>query len=62
MKKIKIKKILEQYYKPDMVKSIMLGRARPSYEKMIIFNKHKIPFTAWLDIRSYMNDTKQKSK
>ena len=67
MKKEKLKTILSQHYSKDAVKSILCGRMKPSYEVMLKLNElHKIPFTAWKDIKSYVteivtnNETKAK--
>jgi len=49
-----LKKILKDIYKTDSVKSIMCGRARPSYIKMVELSKQGIPFEAWLDIKSFI--------
>ena len=58
MKKEKLKTILSQHYSKDAVKSILCGRMKPSYEVMLKLNeKHKIPFTAWKDIKSFITDS-----
>lgn len=57
MKRNKLKTILSLYYKEDGIKSILSGRRKPSYEVMLKLNeKHKIPFTAWKDIKSYVSN------
>jgi len=61
MKTQKLRTTLRKYYSEDMVKSIMIGRAKPSYDNMVKLNKlHKIPFTAWADLSSYLNSTPTK--
>lgn len=61
MKKVQLKSILLKFYSTDMVKSILIGRARPSYDNMLKLNKlYKIPFTAWADLNSYINTTTSK--
>lgn len=57
MKKEKLKTILSQHYSKDGIKSILCGRMKPSYEVMCTLNeKHKIPFTAWKNIKSYVSN------
>ena len=57
----KLRTTLREYYSEDMVKSIMIGRAKPSYKNMVKLNDaHKIPFTAWADLPSYLNSTTSK--
>jgi hypothetical protein len=66
MKKETLKKILSNHYSKDGIKSILCGRMKPSYEVMLKLNElHKIPFTAWKDIKFYIsnsNDTTTKDK
>ena len=65
MIKNKLIKILSDVYSKDSVKSIMSGRRRPSLENIALFEKkYNIPFDAWLDIKSYLqdNDTKHQDK
>jgi len=58
MKREKLKKILDKHYSNDGSKSILAGRRRPSYELMLEMNDHnKIPFTAWKDIKSFINQS-----
>ena len=59
MKREKLKNILSNYFSIDGVKSIMSGRRKPSYKIMLeLYEKHRIPFTAWKDISLYIvNDT-----
>jgi len=54
----KLKQELEKLYiSKDTVNSILNGRRRPNYKNIISLNKScKIPFTAWLDIKSYLQD------
>jgi len=63
MKREKLKKSLSSIgISEHTINSILCGRRRPSYEKILELNeKHKIPFTAWRDIKSYLqeNNTKQ---
>lgn len=61
-KKIK-KALLQVGYTNDSVKSLMCGRVKPSFAKaQILFENHKIPFEAWINIKSYVNDTKETTK
>ena len=67
MNKEKLKTILSRHYSKDGIKSILCGRRKPSFEVMLKLNElHKIPFTAWKDIKSYVteivtnNETKAK--
>jgi hypothetical protein len=59
------KKIFEEllhFYKEKMVYAIMSGTRRPSLEAIVsLENKLNIPVSAWLDIKSYLqeNDTKE---
>jgi len=58
MKKEQLKTILNKYYSFDGVKSILCGRMKPSYKVMLELNeRHKIPFTAWKDIKSFITDS-----
>lgn len=55
-----IKKSLELHYKVDMVKSLLSGRAKPSYSKaQILYEKHGIPFEAWIDIKAFLATAKE---
>ena len=57
MKREKLKIILSNYFSNDGVKSILSGRRKPSFKVMLKLNeKHKIPFTAWKDIKSYVTE------
>lgn len=52
-----LKKILRKHYdSEDSIKSISCGRMKPSYEKMLDLEADNIPFTAWKDIQSFIND------
>lgn len=63
MEKSKFKQILLKLYSVDMVKSILIGRAKPSYDNMLKLNQdHKIPFTAWADLTSYINNSTTSKK
>lgn len=56
-----LRDILKNYYKNDMVKSIMIGRVKPSYKKMLILNQeHGVPFTAWADLKAYLIPSKRR--
>ena len=58
MKKEQLKTILNKHYSIDGVKSIFSGRRKPSYKVMLeLFEKHKIPFTAWKDIKSFVTES-----
>ncbi len=55
MERKKLKQILEQYYSHDSVKSLLMGRMRPTLLKAIYLEKqHNIPCYAWYDIKSYL--------
>lgn len=68
MKKIKITQIAKDLnVTHGAVSQWFSGKTTPSIEKVIKMNElHKIPFTAWKDIKSYVtesitnNDTKAK--
>ena len=61
MKREKIKKALSTLYAPSTVRSILNGTRKPDYDNMLKLNQlHKIPFTAWADIKSYVHVTTQK--
>lgn len=58
MKRQKLKTILSTIYSEDAIKSVLSGRMKPSYEVMYELNrKHKIPFTAWKDIKSFVTES-----
>jgi len=58
MEREKIKNILLKDYSPETVKSILIGRRKPNAENRYKYEKqYGIPFTAWLDIKSYLNTT-----
>ena len=61
MKRIILKQKLEIFYKSeDSIKSILGGRRKPSYSVMFKLNsEHKIPFTAWKDIKSFITNHTQ---
>jgi len=65
MKRNELKSILEEFYNSSVtVNHILRGIRKPSYEKILNMNeKHNIPFTAWRDIKSYLqeNDTPKKN-
>jgi len=54
MERKKLKQILLNFYSVPMSNMLLRGQRKPSY-KMIckLQSKHKIPFTAWKDIKSY---------
>ena len=57
MKRKILKQILTKTYSTDSVKSILIGRMKPSYDVMFKLNqKYNIPFTAWSDIKSFITD------
>lgn len=59
MERKTIKQILLNFYSTAMVDMILRGTRRPSYETICELNKkHNIPFEAWLDIKSFINDIK----
>ena len=66
MKREELKKILETLYKSNItINHISRGDRKPNYNNMLILKeKHNIPFEAWRDIKSYLqnNDTKSKNK
>jgi hypothetical protein len=56
MDKNKLKNILKEYYSDNMVNSIITGRRKPAYSCiLILYEKYKIPFTAWKDIKSFLD-------
>lgn len=61
MKRETLKTTLEKYYAKSTVRSILNGTRRPDYDNMVKLNRiHKIPFTAWADLSSYLNSTTSK--
>ncbi|MBL3520280.1 hypothetical protein H0A43_07315 [Arcobacter lanthieri] len=63
MKRDKIKKILQNYYTFESIKSILCGRMKPSYKMMIVLKEqHSIPFEAWEDIKAFLSKNIQKPK
>lgn len=64
MKRSTLKQILEKHYhSEDSIKSILSGRRKPSYEVMFKINKSdNVPFTAWKDIKSFINESVTKDK
>ena len=61
MKTITVKQITDAINVSDnLARKYLRGANKPSYENMIILNKKlKIPFTAWIDIVSYLNGSKK---
>ncbi|MDR1461468.1 MAG: hypothetical protein LBI78_07475 [Campylobacteraceae bacterium] len=51
----KIKTVLKNYYSYNSVKSILCGRRKPSYSKMLELSKEGIPLNAWSNIKSFIN-------
>jgi len=54
--------LISDGYKVNSINSILCGRRKPNAEKRYEYEKkYNIPFTAWQDIKSYLqeNDTKQ---
>ncbi|WP_108062673.1 hypothetical protein [Poseidonibacter lekithochrous] len=63
MERQKLKQILLELYSDDSVKSILSGRMYPSYKMIIKLNsEHKIPYSAWADIKTYMSNCTKCSK
>ena len=64
MEKIDLKNILKEVYGSIVtVNHILRGIRRPSYEKMIELNqKFSIPFEAWADIKSYLQEKRNTEK
>ena len=61
MKRKELKQILLKFYSTAMTDMILRGVRKPSYEIICQLAKdYKIPFTAWLNIKSYLeNNTKK---
>jgi len=61
MKREKLKKILEEVYESQStINHVLRGTRTPDYKKMLyMYRSHKVPFTIWEDIKSYLqeNDT-----
>ena len=57
-------KLLSFGYKQNTIDKLLQGRINPTTEKAIRLHKeHDIPFLAWEDIKSYLNnDTKHSSE
>jgi len=64
MEKNTLRTILSQYYSTPGINKILKGDRRPRYEIILeLHRKHKIPFDAWIDIKSFIkNDTKTSTK
>jgi hypothetical protein len=62
MEREKLKNILLKHYSFDMVKSIMCGRQKPSYPKMLQLSREGIPFEAWTNIKSFVKQNTTKPK
>jgi hypothetical protein len=63
MKRKKLKqKLLTFGYSEETIKKMFQLKTRPTLLKAIeLQHRFKIPCTAWLDIKSYVNDTKKAS-
>lgn len=62
MERKKIKQLLLSFYSTAMADMILRGDRKPSYEIICeLDKKHKIPFDVWLDIKSFVNNTKDNS-
>ena len=62
MKRTTLERILFNYYGDSSVRSLMNGTRKPSYENMLMLNeKHKVPFKAWIDIKSYLQQNSTKT-
>ena len=60
MERKQLKQILLKFYSIAMADMILRGIRKPSYEIICRLSKeHKIPFTAWLDIKSYLQNCTQ---
>jgi len=48
-------------YSNESIKKLLYGKTRPSWKKAILLQQnHNIPYTAWVNIKSYIeNDTKK---
>jgi len=58
MKKNNLKKVLSKFYEASTVNAIARGDRRPSYEMIIkLHEDFNIPFTAWKDIKSFINES-----
>lgn len=61
MKRKKLINQLLELYSKDSVKSILIGRMRPSYSQMLkLYRKYRIPFTAWEDIKVWLKEQEEK--
>lgn len=59
MKREQLKQILLKYYSVAGVNMILRGDRKPSYETICLITKeHHIPFEAWLDIKTFVNNIK----
>ena len=57
MRKNKLIKLLQEHYSYKMANACINGKRKPSYEVMCALNeKHKIPFSVWKDIKSYVTE------
>ena len=62
MERQKLKKILQEYYKKDMIKSIMCGRSRPSMDRAVTLKKdHGISIEFWFDVPNSIVKSKRQN-
>jgi len=55
MKREELKQLLMSVYKKDTVASILSGRRKPSFSKIMVFQKNNgIPAEAWEDIKAFI--------
>ena len=60
MERVIIKNELQKYYKPLTVIRILQGVRKPRYKVIVDLHRRGIvPFDAWLDIKSYLNNAEK---
>lgn len=58
MKREILLKLLQEHYSYKMANACINGTRKPSYKVMCLLDnkrKNKVPFTAWKDIKSFIN-------
>lgn len=60
MKREELVAVLEKYFSLSFINSLLCGRRTPSYSKaQILYEKHGIPFEAWIDIKAFLATAKE---
>ncbi len=63
MEKDTLKQILKNFYKKSTIDAILRNSRKPNFDVMLELNQnYNIPFTAWKDIKSFLEDNNNKEK